>query len=293
MTALSADAVHTAMTLKQIVLLALQISILLTVFSFGLKATIQDLLYVVRRPGLLARSLLAVFVILPLVTILLMRGIAFPLPVQVALIALAISPLPPILPRKESKSGGNTSYGIGLMATLGLVSIAVVPLVVAMLARFFGRQLTIAPGVIAGLVMKTTLVPLLAGVAVRLAFPALAARIETPVSIVGVVLLAAAALPVVGGALPAIWAQIGSGAVIAMALMTLTGLAIGHRLGGPDPDHAVVLALSTSCRHPAIALTIASTNYPDQQFAPLIMLYLVVSGLVGIPYVRWQARGRQ
>jgi BASS family bile acid:Na+ symporter len=273
------------MTLKQIILLALQLSILLTVFSFGLKATIQDLLYVFRRPGLLARSLLAVFVILPLVTILLMRSLDFPLPVQVALIALAISPLPPVLPRKETKSGGNASYGIGLMATLGLVSIAAVPLVVAMLARFFGRELTIAPGVIAGLVMKTTLVPLVAGVAVRRMFPAFAARIERPVSVVGLGLLAAAVLPVLGGALPAIWGHIGSGAVVAMALVTLVGLAIGHLLGGPDPDHAVVLALSTACRHPAIALTIASTNYPDQQFAPLILLYLIVSGIVGVPYL--------
>jgi BASS family bile acid:Na+ symporter len=230
---------------------------------------------------------------MPLVTILLMRGIAFPLPVQVALIALAISPLPPILPRKETKSGGNTAYGIGLMATLALVSIAVVPLVVAALAWFFRRDLTIAPGVIAGLVMKSTLLPLLAGVAVKRMFPAFAARVDKPVSIVGLVLLATAALPVLAGALPAIWAQIGNGAALAMGLLTLIGLAIGHLLGGPDPDHAVVLALSTACRHPAIALTIASANYPDQQFAPLILLYLIVSGAVGIPYLNWQASARK
>jgi BASS family bile acid:Na+ symporter len=276
------------MTLKETVVLALQLSILLTVFGFGLKATAQDLLYVVRRPGLLARSLLAVFVIMPVVTILLMKGIAFPTPVKAALIALSISPLPPILPRKETKSGGNAAYGIGLMATLGLVSIAMVPLVIAVIARLLERDLTVAPGVIAGLVMKSTLLPLLSGVAVKRTLPAVAARLERPVSIVGLVLLAAAVLPVVGGSLPAIWAQIGSGAVVAMALVTLIGLAIGHLLGGPDPDHAVVLALSTACRHPAIALTIASTNFPEQQFAPLILLYLIVSGVVGIPYLKWQ-----
>ena len=47
------------MDLKQLVVLALQISIIATVFGFGLKATIADLLYLVHRPGLLARSLLA------------------------------------------------------------------------------------------------------------------------------------------------------------------------------------------------------------------------------------------
>ena len=278
------------MTAKQIVILALQISILLTVFGFGLRARMDDLLYVVRRPGLLVRSILAVFVLMPLVTIVLMRGFNFPLPIQVALIALAISPLPPILPRKESKSGANTAYGIGLMATLALVSIAVVPLMVFAFASTFNRQLSIAPGVIAGIVMKTTLVPLVAGMIINALAPAFAVRFEKIVSLVGIVLLVVAVLPVLAGAMPAIWAAIGSGAVVAMAIVTAAGLAIGHLLGGPDPDDALVLALSTACRHPAIALTIASTNYPDQQFAPLILLYLIVSGIVGLPYLKWRAR---
>jgi BASS family bile acid:Na+ symporter len=129
-----------------------------------------------------------------------------------------------------------------------------------------------------------------AGMLVNAMMPALATRIEKPVSLVGMVLLVTAVLPVLGGAMPAIWAAIGSGAVIAMALVTAAGLAIGHLLGGPDPDHSEVLALSTACRHPAIALTIASTNFPNEQFAPLILLYLIVSGIVGIPYLKWRAR---
>lgn len=278
------------MTAKEIVILALQISILLTVFGFGLRARMGDLLYVVRRPGLLVRSLLAVFVLMPLVTIVLMRGFNFPLPVQVALIALSISPLPPILPRKESKSGGNTGYGIGLMATLALVSIAIVPLMGSILASTFNRELSVAPGVIARIVMKTTLLPLVAGMIINAFAPAIAARLEKVVSLVGIVLLVVAVLPVLAGAMPAIWAAVGSGAVVAMAIVTAAGLVIGHWLGGPDPDHAVVLALSTACRHPAIALTIASTNYPDQQFAPLILLYLIVNGIVGFPYLKWRAR---
>jgi BASS family bile acid:Na+ symporter len=54
------------MALKHIVVLALQVSIFCTVFGFGLKTTTDDLMYVIRRPGLLARSLLAVFIIMPL-----------------------------------------------------------------------------------------------------------------------------------------------------------------------------------------------------------------------------------
>lgn len=40
-------------------------SLVCTVLSYGLKAAPADLLYLLRRPGLLARSLIAVFVVMP------------------------------------------------------------------------------------------------------------------------------------------------------------------------------------------------------------------------------------
>src|SRR5262245_42156877 len=129
------------MDLKQLVLLALQVSILSIVFGFGLKATPADLMYLVRRPGLLLRSLLAVFVIMPIVAILLVRMFDFPPTVRAALVALAISPVPPLLPRKERKAGATSSYGLGLMAILALVSIVAVPASLELLGRLFQRPL--------------------------------------------------------------------------------------------------------------------------------------------------------
>ena len=104
--------------IRQVVLLALQVSIIGTVFGFGLNTTASDLLYLFRRPGLLARSLLAVFVIMPAVAVALVRIFDFPRVVGIVLVALAISPVPPMLPRKEAKAGGEVAYGLALMATL-------------------------------------------------------------------------------------------------------------------------------------------------------------------------------
>jgi bile acid:Na+ symporter, BASS family len=275
---------------KTLVLLALQVSILSTVFLFGLKTTVQDLLYLIHRPGLLARSLLAVFVLMPLMVVALDLLFDFRPPVEVVLWALAISPLPPLLPRKETGAGGNTSYGLGLMAVLAVVSIAAVPLSLEVLASVFGRELAMPARTIAALVVKTTLAPLLAGVAVRRLMPSLAARLERPLIRITTVLLTVAVLVLVAASASAIWAAVGDGTVLAMTIVTLAGLAMGHLLGRPDPDHSVVLALATSCRHPAIALTIAATNYPEQQFGGIILLYLVVNALVAIPYLRWQRR---
>jgi len=110
------------------------------------------------------------------------------------------------------------------------------------------------------------------------------------VRLIGNVLLPAAVLVLVAGSLSAIWTAVGDGTVLAMAIVTVAGLAIGHFLGGPEPDHSVVLALSTSCRHPAIALTIAAASYPNHPFGGMILLYLLVNALVAIPYLKWQKR---
>ena len=278
------------MSVKTLLLIAIQISILATVFGFGLRATVDDLLYVVRRPRLLARSLLAVFVIVPVLTVALVEMFDFQHAVEIVLVALAISPVPPILPTKETKAGGNTSFAIGLMAILSLVSIAAVPLILEALQWLFSRQLGISTGAIAAVIVKSTLLPLVAGVAVRAALPTLAERIEKPVSLIGKVLLTVAVLPVLAGAFAGMWAAVGNGTVLAMMIVTVAGLVVGHLLGRPDPDHAVVLALSTACRHPAIALTIASTNFPQLQFGPIVLLYLIVNAIVGIPYLKWQQR---
>lgn len=275
---------------KQIVGLTLQVSVMAIVFGFGLNATIADLMYVVRRPGLLLRSLLAMWVVVPAVAVALVRTLDLPPTVRVVLVALAISPVPPLLPMKQTKSGGNASFGLGLMAILGLLSIVAVPVLLDLNGRIFGLPLTIAPGAIAKMVAIAVLVPLAAGMAVRAILPAIALPMAKPVSKVATVLLALAALVLIVAALPAMRAALNAPTVLAMVILTAVGLAVGHWLGRPDPDDSTVLALSAACRHPAIALAIASANFPDERFGPIILLYMVVNALAVVPYLMWRKR---
>jgi BASS family bile acid:Na+ symporter len=278
------------MDLRQFTLLALQVSIVSTVFGFGLKTTYEDFLYLARRPGLLVRALLAVFVIMPVVAVALVRMFDFPAMVEIVLVALAISPVPPLLPQRETNAGGQISFGLGLMAILGLVSIVAVPVTVEILQRYVGRPLAMAPGAVAAIVLKAALAPLAAGMAVRAILPTMAERLEAVVTLASKVLLPVAIVALLLATFSAIWSFVGPGTILAMVIFIAAGLAIGHVLGGPDRDHAVVLALSTACRHPAIALAIAATNFPDQRFGPLILLYLIVNVVMSIPYIWWQKR---
>ena len=171
------------MDVKQIIMLALQLSILCTVLGFGLNATLADIVYLFRHPGLLIRSLLAVYVLMPLVVVGLDAAFDFRPPVEILLVALSISPLPPLLPRKEAGADGQVSYGLGLMALLAIVSIVAVPLSLRVLPIVFDKQLTVDTAAIAGVVVQSTLAPLLVGLVIRRRLPAFARRIEKPVRI--------------------------------------------------------------------------------------------------------------
>ncbi len=277
------------MDMKQIVMLALQVSIIATVFGFGLKSTVNDLLYVWRRPGLLARSLLAMLVIMPALAVVMARAFSFPRAVAIALIALAISPVPPLLPKKETKAGGLQAYGLGLMAVLGVLAIVTIPLTVELLERIFGVPLGIPARTVAGIALTTMVGPLVAGVLLRTLAPTVAERLAGPVGTLAAVLLPLAILPVLVVALPAAWRAVGDGTLVAIAVFVVVGLGVGHLLGGPEPGHAGVLALATAARHPALAFAVASANFPQERFGGAIVLYLVVTGLLSLAYIKWQA----
>jgi BASS family bile acid:Na+ symporter len=279
------------MTLQQALGLALQASIVMTVFSFGLRTVPDDVLDVVRRPWLLTRSLVAMFVIMPLVAVAFAMFFELRPSVEIALVALAISPIPPLLPGREQKAGGHASYALGLMMIAAVLSIGIVPAEVNLLGRYSMKPFAMSPGAIAGLALKAAVLPLVAGMLLRALLPAVAARIARPVEIIATVVLVASVLVLLAGTFTAVLALFGNGTIVAMAAFVLTGLAVGHVLGGPRAGDRLVLALSTASRHPAIALAIAKANFPDEpHLAATIVLYLLVSLLIGIPYQVWQMR---
>jgi BASS family bile acid:Na+ symporter len=273
---------------RQLVILALQASIFCIVFGFGLKASVADLLYLARQPGLLVRSLLAVFVIVPVLAVGLVLTFDLRPTLKVALIAVSISPVPPLLPRKGTNAGGDRAYGISLMATLALLAIVTVPLLAAVMGRIFDQPLGASPGAIAPAVVMAALLPLFAGTAVRSLLPAIAKRIERPVSRFGLLLAVLALVVLLGATWQAVWAAVGDGTILVLVVFVVASLLVGHLLGGPNSDESIVLALSSACRHPAIALTIAASSFPGEEFVGTILLYLIVSAIVCAPYLAWQ-----
>ncbi|RBP03085.1 BASS family bile acid:Na+ symporter [Roseiarcus fermentans] len=279
------------MTAQSLILLALKASIVLAVFAIGLASRVDDTLFLLRRPGLLLRSILAINVVMPLVAAAMAWVFDLPEAVEVALVALAVSPVPPLLPKKQVKARGQPSYAIGLLVAAALVAIVFVPLAVELLGVVFQLPIHMNPWPIATLVFATVLAPLLAGVAVRRLAPDLAAGLSRPIGLVATVVLTLAFLAVLVTAWASIAALFGTGAFWAVAAFVGVGLAVGHGLGGPDPHDRTVLALAAATRHPGVAMAIVSANFPaDRQVLPAFLLYIAFGAVLAIPYVMWRKR---
>ena len=101
--------------------------LLLLVATLGLQANPGDVTALLRQPGRLFRSLTSMLVVMPIVAAALAAAFDLDRAVKIALVALALSPVPPFLPPKNIKAGGESSYAIGLLVATSLVSIVYVP----------------------------------------------------------------------------------------------------------------------------------------------------------------------
>jgi BASS family bile acid:Na+ symporter len=276
------------MSLTAIIILTLKVSIVLSVFSLGMKEALSSATFLFRMPEKLLNALVSMYVAMPLFAVTVALTFDLPPAVKIALVALSVSPIPPILPRKALGAGGAESYAIGLLVAGSLLSIILIPLAMELFQVVFNIPLQMTARAVAGVVMSTVLLPLAAGMAVRGLLPAFAERIVGLTSILATILLYGTALPVLISQGGQFLSLMQGGTFVALAAFAAVGLLIGHVLGGPQFEERTVLALYTSARHPGVALAIAQANFPQQRIAiAAILLALLTAAVVSIPYLNW------
>lgn len=281
------------MNLASLVPLVLKFSIMLMVFAIGLKATFADTVYLFRCPGKLLRALVSIFVVMPLFALLLDFTFQLNPPLKIALIALAVSPIPPFLPNKALKAGGREDYTIGLLTATAVLSVVVIPLMMELVERLSGVPLQMRARDVAALVLSTVLVPLLLGMGVRYLWSSFAERTAKPIATVAIVMLIVPCIPILFTSLRAVLTLVGDGTLLALAAFALVGMIVGHLWGGPEPEGRAVLALATSSRHPAVALAIGQVNFPNQKLAgALVLVYLILSTILAAPYLNWAKKSQ-
>ena len=282
------------MTAATIIMLSLKISLFLTALGFGLNATLTDLWYLLRQPGQLLRSVLAMNMIMPLVAMFMAFLFGLPPLVKVTLLAISVSPLAPLFPKNTLKAGGHEGYVIGLMVVASVLSILLIPLTLEILAHLLHKSIAIDLKALIITAFLSVIMPLILGIFLRRFASTFAEKIAGPVSGISRILLIVSVLPVLVKMFPAVMHLAGNGTIVAIATFVFAGILVGHLLGGPARTDSAVLAMATASRHPAIALLVASSNMQNHNLAPAaILLYLLINAAAALFYLKWLQGNKQ
>jgi len=273
------------------------LSMTLLLLSLGLRSGAGDTGYLLRKPALLARSILAMNLLMPVLVILLVMILNLRPVVKVALVALSVSPVPPFLPDKMLRLTRHHGYVYGLLVASTMLALILVPLATAVLQHFQVQREHLAPletvpiAIAVKILAGTVLLPLACGAVLQRCWPELASQAAPIMSKAGGVLLILALIPILLSQGMAILSLLGDGTLLAIFVFITAGLLIGHTLGGPDPRDRTVLALATVSRHPAVALAMTDSVFPDQTLAPAaILLALLAATFAAAPYSSRQAK---
>jgi BASS family bile acid:Na+ symporter len=222
---------------------------------------------------------------------------AFPLPPAVAtgLAVLAAAPGAPLTTKRIEMAGGELQYAVNLQLTLAVLAVVVTPLILSVYFSIFDLVIErVAPLDVARQIVRVTFLPIIVGFLIRRFLPAAAARIGNPLRILANILLIILVLVVVIflAMAPDLRAMLNLGgpATMAIVLMVVFSLAAGHFLGGPTQEKRAVLAVASIARNVGLALFIAGLTDYGQQFVPTLLTYMILGGLLAVPYAVWSKR---
>ncbi len=264
-----------------------QVCVTALILAIGMQSTVDDLTYLWRRPWLLTKSMLAMYVLVPLLAVAFARLLPIPFGLKVALVVIAISAGAPLVPRKLMPLS-NHGYVFSVIATSSLLAIVTVPLWLTALSALSGATPQIPPREVARLLGRAFLLPLVIGMGIRIMVPGIAEDLSEILLKVGGAALALAGLVLLVLGWPLL-REAGWISIFVLGLLTGGALTIGHLLGGPDPEDRTALAIACATRHLGIAVLVAAA-VPGVRTGVLVIAYLVASLIASIPYVRWRKR---
>lgn len=255
--------------------------------SLGLAIDVRDLRWAWARPWLVARGLISVLVLVPIVGVAVAHALGLTLAAQVGVALMAISPGAPVALRRSLDAGSRQSFAAVLQVLVALLAIVSMPISVEALNWFYDTHGSISPVLVVRQVFMAQLLPIGLGLTIRRLAPTLALRSEpimkraAAVMLIGFAVLVLVAIwPVVIGAAPR--------TALAALIITLLALTIGHVLGAPDSDTRTAVAVSSALRNPGLALLVTASNRVPREVTSTILAYLLCAAVIVTVYVVWR-----
>ncbi len=262
--------------------LAVLVFVVTCMVTAGLGLGVRDVAAPLRRARLVTLAVVANFLIAPAVAYTLTELVPLDRPYAIGLLLLGGAAGAPFLPKLAELARGDLAFSVGLMLLLTVGSVGFMPVVLPVLIP----GLSADPWPILRPLLLTMLLPLAAGMAVRVRSERWSSRLRPAFGVLSNVSMVLAVVLLVGLNFGAMIGTFGSGAVAVAVLFVALSLVVGYALGGPSPGTRSVLGLGTGQRNVAAALVIATQNFTD----PGVVVMILVSTLAGLVFLLIAAR---
>lgn len=274
---------------SQIIRNLVSLTIFTIMLTMGINFSLRDLFAFWKRSGLVFRAQLAVSLMMPALTLILLWLIHPPNAVIVGLVLLAASPGAPLLTKRVQMAGGSFNYGASLQITLSLSAVLITPLILSVSGLIFPiATATVDSLQIAKQVALVQLLPLSIGLGLRQIGSEIADEIGDFLTITANILFIVLTIFLLVLSLDLI-PNLGTLPIVLILVIASCCLLIGHLLGGPASETRATVAIASIARNVSLALFIAILNQQTQAI-PVILSYLILAALVAFPYSAWMRR---
>jgi bile acid:Na+ symporter, BASS family len=255
-----------------------------SMFSFGLRLTLSQIIEPLRDIRLLLATLAANFVIVPLTAVLLANLIGLDEDLRVGLILVSVVAGAPLVPKLAQIAKANIPFAVASTALLVVATVIYLPLVFPLVVP--GVRLD-TMGIVRPLAIQIVL-PLVLGLIVDYISQDEADVLLPVLGQIANVSLTLMLVLMLGGNVGNVMGLIGTGSILAMILLLAVAMITGYFLGGADAGTRRTLSMATGQRNLAAALVVATGSFADR---PTVMVFLAAAGLLAmvvmIPIAGW------
>jgi bile acid:Na+ symporter, BASS family len=275
------------MTAEQLILMLLQVVLFTSVLTLGFKARLSEPFFLFRHPSLFIRTFIAIYIVMPVLTAVILVLVPLHVDVKTGVILLAISPVATTLPHNMLILRANPAYVYSILISMSLIAVVMIPISLAILTALpLKYDASVPLFEVVKLIAQTVLMPLIIGAIIRRLVPRWTERFSQPINAISGKALIAILLALLALNLDGIM-EAGLLSFIVLSFLTASALAAGHFLGGSAIGDRAALAMAAAQRQTAIATLIAAINFPSSVTINVIVIYLIINILAIKLYTKW------
>ena len=257
-----------------------------TMFGTSLRLGPKSLRRVREHPRLFFRTFGAVWLVIPLFTVLVIYVFGVVGTSATLLLLMSVCPGTPSLLTfvRIARSSVATAF-VALVLTTATEPF-LIPYWTRVLSKFHSVDLTVQPGQVLSVLLPTVFLPIVLGFLVQKRWinrTAVLARASDFVDLVGtsagVVVILSLGFPVLLNVPPS--------AIAAIVVITAGDAALGFWAARPNLAEQKAMAAAAALGNPALALVVVEVIYHEIQAAVLVSVYVVVRTIAILPLVWW------